>query len=107
MAGELPGECALEINAEESRGNDDGHRRERSVDSFGGGNFLGKRRFEVGLKCATEKFAWRRRWNLVISKHGNENFAKVYHTAVEHHADFLVGGVHVCATTGADAPTTQ
>ena len=107
MAGELPGECALEINAEESRGNDDGHWRERAVDGFDGGNFLRECRFEVRLKSAAEKFAWRRRRNLVISRHGNENFAKVYHTAVEHHADFLVGGVHVCATTGADAPTTQ
>ena len=100
-------EFAAEMQAEQMGRDDDGDRGEWAVRGFVDGNFAGERGFEVGLERAAKKFAWRQRENLVISKHGNENSAKVYHTAVGHHADFLVGHVHVCSAAGANYTTAQ
>ena len=61
---------ALEMQAQQSRGNDDGQRRERAVHFLVRGDLFSQRGFERGLKRAEMDFAWRFAGKIVSANHG-------------------------------------
>lgn len=69
MAAKFARQFTLQVQSEQLRRDDDTQRRERPVLFLECGDGGGEMGFEVGLKWADEKFAWRLRGKIVSRTH--------------------------------------